>query len=98
MRRRKHSRHPEALPVPGERWVVRRKAALIEAVRTNLITLEEACRRYELSPEEFANWVATISKHGVPGLRATRFQIYRDSPVSRRTGILSGPNQRLEGR
>jgi uncharacterized protein DUF1153 len=78
--------------------VVRRKAALIEAVRTNQITLGEAYRRYELSPEEFANWVATISKHGVPGLRATRFQIYRDSPVSRTTGFRSGPNQRVEFR
>jgi hypothetical protein len=73
---------PEALPVTGDRWVASRKAALIEAVRGGAITLEEACRRYQLSPEEFVGWLAAFEKHGVHGLRVTRFQIYRDKPRS----------------
>ena len=35
------------LPPPStKRWVVRRKAAVVMAVRAGVITLEEACRRY----------------------------------------------------
>jgi hypothetical protein len=68
--------------LPTLRWVTRRKAALIAAVRNREITLEEACRQYQLSPGEFAGWLAAFEKHGVPGLRATRFQIYRDKPRS----------------
>jgi hypothetical protein len=72
----------EPLPLAGDRWTIRRKAALIEAVRGGVITLEEACRRYQLSSEEFAGWLAAFEKHGIHGLRATRFQIYRDKPRS----------------
>jgi Protein of unknown function (DUF1153) len=68
------------LPLPTDRWVSSRKAALIEAVRGGAITLEEACRRYQLSLEEFTGWLAALEKHGVHGLRATRLQIYRDKP------------------
>jgi len=72
-----------SLPLPDQRWVVRRKAALVAAVRAGEISLEEACRRYQLCPDEFSTWAAAIDKHGVPGLRATRFQIYRDNPRRR---------------
>ena len=57
-----------------------RKAAVVEAVRSGVITLEEACRRYRLSFEEFRAWEEAIDAHGTPGLRATRSQIYRDHP------------------
>jgi Protein of unknown function (DUF1153) len=72
------------LPPPDtKRWVTRRKAVLVNAVRTGLISLEEVCRRYELSVEEFLAWERAIDTHGVPGLRVTRLQIYRDHPPSR---------------
>jgi hypothetical protein len=72
------------LPPPDtKRWVTRRKAVLVNAVRTGVISLEEVCRRYELSVEEFLAWERAIDTHGVPGLRVTRLQIYRDKPPSR---------------
>jgi len=72
------------LPPPDtKRWVTRRKAVLVNAVRTGVISLEEVCRRYELSLEEFLAWERAIDTHGVPGLRVTRLQIYRDNPPSR---------------
>ena len=68
-----------ALPPPNtKRWVVRRKAAVVAAVRTDVITLEEACRRYQLSKEEFLAWQRAFEVHGLPGLRSTRIQSYRD--------------------
>ena len=37
------------LPPPDtKRWVTRRKAVIVNAVRTGVISLEEVCRRYEL--------------------------------------------------
>jgi hypothetical protein len=70
----------EPLPSATDRWFIRREATLIEAVRGGAISFDEACRRYQLSTEEVTGWLAAFEKHGVPGLRATRFQIYRDSP------------------
>src|SRR5579864_3626750 len=67
-----------SLPLPGQRWVARRKAAVVEAVCAGRLSFEEACRRYELGRDEFTSWITAIEKHGVPGLRATRFQIYRE--------------------
>jgi Protein of unknown function (DUF1153) len=66
------------LPPPGtKRWVIRRKAAVVAAVRNGLLTLEDACKRYHLSVEEFLSWQRLIERHGLPGLRATRLQDYR---------------------
>jgi hypothetical protein len=72
------------LPPSGtKRWVARRKAAVVTAVRSGVISLEEACRRYELSEEEFHAWERGIDIYGVSGLRVTRLQIYRDAPLPR---------------
>jgi transposase-like protein len=57
--------------------VVRRKAAVVAAVRSGEITLEEACRWYQLSEEEFLFWRRTFETHGLAGLRVTRIQQYR---------------------
>lgn len=72
------------LPSPDtRRWVVRRKAVVVHAVRSGSISLQEACRRYHLSVEEFLAWQRAIERHGVPGLRVTRLQIYRDTDEAR---------------
>jgi hypothetical protein len=69
----------DSLPPPDtKRWVIRRKAEVVAAVRAGLITLEEACRRYTLSIEEFLSWQRLVDSHGLPGLRVTRLQDYRD--------------------
>ena len=76
------------LPPPDtKRWVIRRKAEVVAGVRLGLISLEEACRRYHLSLDEFLSWQRLIDHHGMRGLRATRLQDYRsksDSPRSKR--------------
>jgi hypothetical protein len=66
------------LPPPNtQRWVARRKAEVVAAVRAGLLTLEEACARYSLSSEEFTTWEQAIEKHGLGGLRVTRIQDFR---------------------
>ena len=78
------------LPPPNtQRWVVRRKAAVVAAVRSGTITIEESLRRYQLTEEEFLSWQRAFEAHGLAGLRATRIQQYRGSrpprdPRSRR--------------
>lgn len=68
----------EKLPPPDtQRWVTRRKAQVVAAVRSGLLTFEEACERYRLSEEEFQSWMNLLDRHGVRGLRATRMQEYR---------------------
>jgi hypothetical protein len=68
------------LPPPDTKcWTARRKAAVVAAVSSGMITIDEACRRYALSVEEFLSWRNTIQRHGVQGLQTTKLQNYRYS-------------------
>ena len=64
-------------PANTRRWVIRRKAEVVAAVRGGLLSLEEACERYTLTVEEFLNWQASLEDHGLAGLRTTCIQKYR---------------------
>jgi hypothetical protein len=61
------------LPPPNtKRWVARRKAAVLTALKNREITLEEACRRYRLSEEELHSWQRAFEADGLRGLLASR--------------------------
>ncbi|MEE4453179.1 DUF1153 domain-containing protein [Novosphingobium resinovorum] len=78
----------ESLPPPNtSRWVVRRKAEVVAAVNGGLLTIAEACERYDLTLEELASWQRSIEREGMAGLRATRVQHYRQ--VHERRGRFS---------
>ena len=70
-------------PVDTKRWVIRRKAEVVAAVRAGVISLEDACKRYTLSVEEFLSWQRLVDSHGLPGLRVTRLQDYRGGSRAR---------------
>jgi hypothetical protein len=60
------------LPAPGtKRWVAKRKAEVVAAVRGGLLSLEKACDRYQLTVDEFLSWQSSIDEHGLTGLRAS---------------------------
>ena len=66
------------LPAPEtRRWVARRKAEVVAAVRGGILSLDDACTRYALTVEEFLSWERAIREFGLSGLRATRMQEYR---------------------
>jgi hypothetical protein len=66
------------LPAPNtKRWVVRRKAEVIAAVRGGLLSIEEASTRYKLTVDELLSWQSSFDQHGLAGLRTTRLQHYR---------------------
>ena len=64
-------------PADTKRWVIRRKAEVVAAVRGNLLSIDEACEHYNLSVEEFQAWQKAIERHGIQGLRTTRIRSYR---------------------
>jgi hypothetical protein len=65
------------LPPPDtKRWVIRRKAEVVAAVRGGLLSLEEVRRRYKLSTHELLSWQYRIDQYGFAGLRTTRTQYY----------------------
>lgn len=71
----------EDLPPPDtRRWVARRKAQVVRAVRQGVLSLEQACSRYAISLEEYGSWERLIDRHGVGGLRVTRLQSFRGAP------------------
>ena len=74
----------DELPPPNtKRWVIKRKAQVVAGVRSGLISLEDACKRYRLSVEEFLSWQRLIERHGMRGLRTTRLQDYREGADNR---------------
>ncbi|MCM8729737.1 DUF1153 domain-containing protein [Hephaestia sp. GCM10023244] len=65
-------------PADTKRWIIRRKAEVVAAIRGGLLTSEEACARYRLSSDELESWQRAVDVAGMPGLRVTRTQHYRD--------------------
>jgi len=80
------------LPAPGtKRWVIRRKAEVVAAVRGGLLSLEEACSRYTLTVEEFPV-LAILDRPAWPGRIADdshpAVPPIRSLPDKRRSGAL----------
>ncbi len=74
------------LPPPNiRRWITRRKAEVVIAVRTDLLSLDGVCARYGITIEEFLCWQRLLDEHGMQGLRVTRLQEYRHT-ASRASG------------
>ncbi len=71
-------------PVDTQRWVARRKAAVLAAIGDGRLTRAEACARYNISEIELRLWERAVACAGVPGLRVTRVQIYRPIFEARR--------------
>jgi Protein of unknown function (DUF1153) len=59
------------------RWSASRKAMLVSAVRTGLLSLEETCARYAVSTEEFVTWQRQLDREGPKGLRVLLIPKYR---------------------
>ncbi len=73
----------KGLPAIGTtRWVASRKAQVVAAVESRLLSIEQVMVRYNLSQEEFASWQRALQRDGVNGLRVTALQ--RDRAMRRR--------------
>ena len=64
-------------PRSCNRWTARRKAEVVAAVKGGLLSITQACTRYDLTLEEFAEWERAVERSGLPGLRVTKAQHYR---------------------
>ena len=74
-------RRPEAPPPGTRRWTARRKARVVDAVAAGRLTLEAACRAYELSPEELAAWKRALDRYGMEALKVTHGREFRSAAV-----------------
>ena len=90
-RARAEYREFELPPPDTKRWVTRRKAMVVNAVRAGEISLEEVCRRYELSVEGFLVWQRAIDTHGVRFTRHPATNLSRQPVLSgSKASFLSG--------
>ena len=64
-------------PKTTRRWVASRKAAVVRAVRSGLISEKDAQELYALSTEELEEWLRAVTDHGEAALKATALQRYR---------------------
>ncbi len=69
-------------PADTTRWVPRRKAQVVCAIRGGLISRQEACDRYGISDAELGYWEKLLYDHGVGALRVTSTQRYRQAATS----------------
>lgn len=70
--------HADLPPANTRRWDTKRKAQVVEAVRSGCITLEQACDIYAMSVDEFLGWQSLFDRYGAKGLMATRVKEFRD--------------------
>lgn len=70
----------ETLP-PSDtvRWMPRRKAQVVCAIRGGLLSREEACERYGISSAELFSWERLLDEHGLKALRVTMTREYRQA-------------------
>jgi hypothetical protein len=67
-----------SLPPRGTtHWVIRRKAEVLAAINGGLLSIEQACERYDLSLDELILWQRAVERSGMHGLRVTRIQHYK---------------------
>lgn len=74
-----------SLPLPPantERWVKSRKVAVIQAIQAGHLSEEQACERYNLSPEELQSWKRLLKRHGPDALRTTHLKRYRTVEIT----------------
>lgn len=65
-------------PTTTTRRVIRRKAEVVAAVNGGLLSIDQACKHYSISLEEFTSWQRAVDRSGMPGLRVTRLKQYRE--------------------
>ncbi|RMC30981.1 DUF1153 domain-containing protein [Paracoccus alkanivorans] len=65
------------LPPSSTRWVASRKEIIVNAVAYELISRDEALRRYGLTVEEFDSWCRALIDHGPAALKVTLLQRFR---------------------
>jgi hypothetical protein len=70
----------ELPPANTRRWVAHRKAAVLAAVSSGLLTIEEACRRYHMSEDELLAWQRAFDRYGIDGLIQKRRRPRNDAP------------------
>mgnify|MGYP005986054277 CR=1 FL=1 len=66
-------------PKDTSRWVARRKAKVVAAVVSGLISEEEACETYALTTDELKEWITAVKSFGPAALRVTALQKYRQA-------------------
>ena len=59
-----------SLPEPGQRWTLGRKLAVVAAIHSGHLSLDEIARLYAISVDEFAAWERVLKSRGVFGLYA----------------------------
>ena len=65
------------LPSPDSRWVARRKAQVVHAIRYGGVSREEVLERYGMTERELRLWEDGVEQSGLKGLMVTKAQDLR---------------------
>lgn len=71
---------PPYSPDTGDiRWTARRKATVVCLINGGVITQTEGMERWAMSLSEMQEIMDHYKRHGLPGLRTTKVQDYREN-------------------
>jgi len=70
------------------RWTATAKKAVLEAIRIEVLTVTDACKRYDLTADEVESWDKREQMYGRNGLMATQISRYRRAASHQATGPL----------
>lgn len=73
-------------PANTVRWVARRKAQVVRAIKLQTLTFDDALERYGLSEEELRLWILSYEVHGLNALRVASIRQYRKATHFNETG------------
>jgi len=68
----------ELPPADVAHWTPARKAEVVAAVRSGRVPLDDVCRRYAMTIEEFMSWSSAVDAHGLPGLQVGNIRRWRE--------------------
>lgn len=73
---------PYDLPPTGTvRWTENRKAIVVRAVRSGIISTEDALDRYHMTEKEFRLWEDGLAHQKEGGLKITKYQLRRHAQI-----------------
>jgi hypothetical protein len=62
------------------RWTAKQKRAVIEDVRSGVVAPELVLAAWDITPEEYQEWVDSFDAHGKEALKVTKLQFFRGMP------------------
>jgi transposase-like protein len=71
-----------------KRWTAKRKIEVLDDLRAERYTVEEALTKHDVSAEELARWLDLYERHGLRGLKVRTMQAVQPRKLRQGVGTI----------